>query len=132
MAPQSQPVITVNDSPLPSPESTRVRPQKFPAAGAALYIPLRHFWAHHGIAPPVTIRNAILVFSMPPLLPPSQPPPLGIAPPVCTRQVVLVFAAPTVQVEELPASVPSEETGCCSQLDSVGVELVVLDSVGVG
>uniref|UniRef100_A0A5B6ZK92 Putative double-stranded RNA-binding protein 2-like n=1 Tax=Davidia involucrata TaxID=16924 RepID=A0A5B6ZK92_DAVIN len=113
-APRSRPLIkTLNNSPLPSPESPRVRFQKFPAAGASPYIPVRHFRAHHGIAPPVTIRNAIPVFSVPPLPPPSQPqqlrrpPPLGIAPPVCIRQVVPVFAAPPVQLGELPASVSS-------------------------
>ncbi|CAK9136118.1 unnamed protein product [Ilex paraguariensis] len=110
-APQSHPTIaTVNDSPSPSVESPMVRLQKFPAAGAAPYIPVRHYRAHHGIAPPVTIRNAIPVFSAPPLPRPSQtsqvrrPPPLGVAPPVCVRQAVPAFAAPPVRVEDPPVS----------------------------
>ncbi|XP_059666067.1 double-stranded RNA-binding protein 6-like [Cornus florida] len=113
-APQSQPVITTaSDRSLPSPDNPRFQPPKFPAAGAAPYIPVRHFRAHHGIAPPVTIRNAIPVFSAPPLPPPKQPSqlsrplPLGIAPPVCIRQPVPVFAAPPVRIEEPPASMAS-------------------------
>uniref|UniRef100_A0A5B6ZMQ6 Putative double-stranded RNA-binding protein 2-like isoform X1 n=1 Tax=Davidia involucrata TaxID=16924 RepID=A0A5B6ZMQ6_DAVIN len=122
-------ITTVNDIPLPSSESPRVQPQKFPAAGAAPYIPIRHFRAHHGIAPPVTIRNAIPVFSAPPLPPPSrppqlrQPPSLGIAPPVCIRQVVPVFAAPPVRVEESSASVPSSTPpGSSSKASSVQID----------
>ncbi|KAF5947905.1 hypothetical protein HYC85_013862 [Camellia sinensis] len=105
---QSRPVTA--DAPLPSPESPRVRPQKFPATGAEPYIPVRHFRGHYGIAPPVTIRNAIPVFSAPPLPPPlSQSPqlrlpPSCIAPPVCVRQAVPVLAAPAC-VEEQPISI---------------------------
>ncbi|KAL6980362.1 Double-stranded RNA-binding protein 6 [Sarracenia purpurea var. burkii] len=95
---------TANDISLPSPESPWVRPQKFhAAAGAAPYIPIRHFRPYHGIAPPVTIRNAIPVFSAPPppqQLRPPPPPPSSIAPPVCVRQTVPVFAAPSLNVEE--------------------------------
>ncbi|KAL3338336.1 hypothetical protein AABB24_030468 [Solanum stoloniferum] len=89
-------------------DSHRVRPEKFPAAGAAPYIPVRHFGPHHRMAPPVTIRNAIPVFSAPPLPQSSQPPRvmrppgLGVAPPVCIRQAVPVYAAPPVRAEELP------------------------------
>ncbi|GFS31310.1 dsRNA-binding protein 2 [Actinidia rufa] len=109
---ESQPVIAIpNDIPLPLPESPRVQRQNFYAAGAAPYIPLRHLGAHHGIAPPVAIRNVIPVFSAPPLPPPSQsaelrrPPPAScIAPPVCIRQAVPVFAAPPVHAEERSVS----------------------------
>lgn len=89
-------------------DSHRVRPEKFPAAGAAPYIPVRHFGPHHRMAPPVTIRNAVPVFSAPPLPQSSQPPrlmrppSLGVAPPVCIRQAVPVYAAPPVRAKELP------------------------------
>ncbi|MCD7451425.1 hypothetical protein HAX54_011734 [Datura stramonium] len=110
-------------------DSHRVRPEKFPAAGAAPYIPVRHFGPHHRMAPPVTIRNAIPVFSAPPprqssqsprmMRPPGlgvapplrqssqptrvmRPPGLGVAPPVCIRQAVPVYAAPPIRAEELP------------------------------
>ncbi|XP_059628310.1 double-stranded RNA-binding protein 2-like [Cornus florida] len=111
IAPQSQSLITsVNESSLPSPKSPKVRPQKFPAAGAAPYIPVRHFRAHYGIAPPVTIRNAIPVFSARPVPPPSPqllPRPLGVAPPVCIRQAEPVYGAPPVRLEEPRASMVS-------------------------
>ncbi|XP_028104496.1 double-stranded RNA-binding protein 6-like [Camellia sinensis] len=118
---QSRPVTA--DAPLPSPESPRVRPQKFPATGAEPYIPVRHFRGHYGIAPPVTIRNAIPVFSAPPLPPPlSQSPqlrlpPSCIAPPVCIRQAVPVFAAPAC-VEEQPISIapPTPVSGSSAQI----------------
>ncbi|CAN4096201.1 unnamed protein product [Withania somnifera] len=90
-------------------EGHKVRPEKFPAAGAAPYIPVRHFGPHHRMAPPVTIRNAVPAFSAPPLPQSSQPPRvmrppgLGVAPPVCIRQAVPVYAAPPpVRAEELP------------------------------
>ncbi|CAL5343446.1 unnamed protein product [Camellia sinensis] len=118
---QSRPVTA--DAPLPSPESPRVRPQKFPATGAEPYIPVRHFRGHYGIAPPVTIRNAIPVFSAPPLPPPlSQSPqlrlpPSCIAPPVCIRQAVPVLAAPAC-VEEQPISIapPTPVSGSSAQI----------------
>ncbi|OVA10136.1 Double-stranded RNA-binding domain [Macleaya cordata] len=114
-APRNRPAPTTpNDSTLPSrclpTEGRGVRPQKFPAAGAAPYIPIRHFRPpYHGVAPPVTIRTAVPVFSAPPLPPPAHrppplmgPPPVHISPPVCIRQAVPVFAAPPVRIEEQP------------------------------
>ncbi|XP_057480848.1 double-stranded RNA-binding protein 2-like [Actinidia eriantha] len=116
----------------PSPEGRVVRPQRFPAAGAAPYVPIRHCRTpYQGIAPPVTVRSVVPVFSAPPLPPPchgvappvtvrtavpvfSAPPPpvrpsqvappqpVRIAPPVCIRQAVPVFAAPPVLKEEPP------------------------------
>ncbi|CAI9273420.1 unnamed protein product [Lactuca saligna] len=92
-------------------EKQSPRPHKFPAVGAAPYIPVRHF---RGIAPPVTIRNAIPVFSAPPLpvppphigipqgnqLPPQfrGMPPMcgGVAPPVTIRQAVPVYSSPNI------------------------------------
>ncbi|CAI9767476.1 unnamed protein product [Fraxinus pennsylvanica] len=110
---QSQPVITsTNESPTSLVENHTIGPQKFPAAGAAPYIPARHFNQHHRIASPVTIRNAIPVFSAPRFPPPQaslmmRPPPLGMAPSVCIRQAVPVFAAAPVRIEELPMLDPT-------------------------
>ncbi|KAL2549590.1 Double-stranded RNA-binding protein 2 [Forsythia ovata] len=110
---QSQPVfITTKESPPSLVENDNVQPLKFPAARAAPYIPVRHCNPHHRIAPPVTIRNAIPVFSTPPLPPPQsslvmRSQPLGMAPPVCIRQAVPVFNAPPVRVEELPVLNPT-------------------------
>ncbi|XP_031400539.1 double-stranded RNA-binding protein 2-like isoform X2 [Punica granatum] len=107
-----------NENPVPPPQSTSLdsrgaRLNKFPAAGAAPYVPIRTFRTScHGIAPPVTIRTARPVFSAPPRPPPqrlSSPmaqaamaPPVGIAPPVCIRQAVPVSAAPLAQTEDAP------------------------------
>ncbi|KAJ8557176.1 hypothetical protein K7X08_002801 [Anisodus acutangulus] len=88
-------------------ESHSVRADKFPVVGAVPYIPIRHFGPHHRMAPPVTIRNTIPVFSARPLPPPSQsprasrPPGFGVAPPVCVRQTVPVYAAPPTRPDEL-------------------------------
>ncbi|KAJ4843175.1 Double-stranded RNA-binding protein 2 [Turnera subulata] len=86
----------------PMPELRGIRPQKFPAAGAVPYVPIRQFGSTcHSIAPPVTIRTAVPVFSAPPLPPPSALPPqvmraqpIRMAQPVTIRQAVPVFAAP--------------------------------------
>ncbi|KAG5566714.1 hypothetical protein RHGRI_002308 [Rhododendron griersonianum] len=80
-------------------------PLRFPAAGVSPYIPIRHCSTpYRGIAPPVTVRTAVPVFSAPPLPPPSMRPsqvvqhqPVQIAPLVCVKQAVLV------QKEEPPA-----------------------------
>ncbi|CAN6479345.1 unnamed protein product [Victoria cruziana] len=60
------------------------------------YVPYNRA-AYHGspsMAPPVTIRNAVPVFSAMPLPPPMCRPPQMVAPPVQIRPVVRVFAAP--------------------------------------
>ncbi|RAL37477.1 hypothetical protein DM860_000171 [Cuscuta australis] len=59
------------------------------------------------IAPPVTIRTSIPVFSAPP-----RAPPVRVAPPVCIRQAVPVFAAPQAPKENAVVSSPEnkEET----------------------
>ncbi|XP_014494383.1 double-stranded RNA-binding protein 2 [Vigna radiata var. radiata] len=92
-------------------DSRRIRRPKFPAAGAAPYVPIRQMRPPcQGMAPPVTIRTAIPVFSPAPptaatmSLPVLRAPPVRVAPPVTIRQAVPVFAAPPVRVEE---SVPS-------------------------
>ncbi|KAK1409596.1 hypothetical protein QVD17_36123 [Tagetes erecta] len=99
---------------------------KFPAVGAAPYIPVSHFRAHHGIAPPVTIRNAIPVFAAPSLpiphmgiAPPQfrgMPPTMcGVAPPVTVRQALPVYSAPNIPkpaIKIVPTSIPPiEEKG---------------------
>ncbi|MCL7046898.1 hypothetical protein MKW94_000281 [Papaver nudicaule] len=104
-APRNRPVVH-NDSQTPRcqpTESRGVRPQMFPAAGAAPYIPMRHFRpSYHGMAPPVTMRTSIPCFSAPPLSQAHRHPPLMGPPPVCIRQTVPVFAAPPVRREEPP------------------------------
>ncbi|ONK70690.1 uncharacterized protein A4U43_C04F510 [Asparagus officinalis] len=94
-------------SPAPSEGSSTVpfMPQKFPAAGAPPYVPIRQQYRmpYHGMAPPVTIRSAVPCFSAPPLPPPSaghhlspamSPQPIRMASPVRIRQAVPVFSAP--------------------------------------
>ncbi|CAA2954443.1 double-stranded RNA-binding protein 2-like isoform X2 [Olea europaea var. sylvestris] len=93
-------------------ENDKVQPLKFPMARAAPYVPVQHCGPHHRIAPPVTIRNTIPVFSTPPLPPPQsslviRPQPLGMAPPVCVRQAVPVLTAASVRAEELPVLNPT-------------------------
>ncbi|KAL1553230.1 double-stranded RNA-binding protein 2-like [Salvia divinorum] len=105
----SQPMVTV---PIEGQSSVadifKPRPQKFPAVGAAPYIPV-HCNLRSRIAPPVTIRNTIPVFSAPPLPSPQsslvmRPPTLHMAPPVSIRQAVPAFAAP-VRMDELSSMV---------------------------
>ncbi|KAF7152552.1 hypothetical protein RHSIM_Rhsim01G0216200 [Rhododendron simsii] len=70
---------TTNDASSGSP----VPPQRFLAAGVSPYIPIRHCSTpYRGIAPPVTVRTAVPVFSAPPLPPPSlrDGPPAVVAP----------------------------------------------------
>ncbi|XP_015874438.1 double-stranded RNA-binding protein 2 isoform X2 [Ziziphus jujuba] len=110
-APRSRPQLNaVNDSPLSEGHAT-TRPLKFPAAGATPYVPIRQLRTPcHGVAPPVTIRTAVPVFSAPPRpSPPAvpcqvmRPPHVRIAPPVTIRQAVPVFASPPVRKEDAPA-----------------------------
>ncbi|KAF8402748.1 hypothetical protein HHK36_010838 [Tetracentron sinense] len=134
-APRIRPVsTTANDVPQSNsqfllPGTRGIRPQKFPAARAMPYIPVQHFRApYHGIAPPVTIRTAVPVFSAPPLPPPPGrppqvmgPPPVRISPPVRIRQAVPVFAAPPVRIEEPPIlTVPAPPTSSSVQIEETG------------
>ncbi|KAI0493454.1 hypothetical protein KFK09_023570 [Dendrobium nobile] len=81
------------------------RPQKFPAAGALRYVPVRNYGVpFHAVAQPVTIRTAVPVFSAPPLPPPSQAPPFEKASPVSVRPVVPVFTSPPSNVMKEPVS----------------------------
>lgn len=100
---QSQPMGVPNETYSSLLENIKPR---FPAAGAPPYIPVRHCNMHNRMAPPVTIRNAIPVFSAPPLPAPQsslvmRPPTLGRAPPVSVRQAV------PVRMEEQPIGHPS-------------------------
>ncbi|XP_004505998.1 double-stranded RNA-binding protein 2 [Cicer arietinum] len=87
-----------------TPEIRWTRRPKFPAAGAAPYVPIRHMRSPcQGIAPPVTIRTAIPVFSPPPAAVSPQiirPPPVHVASPINIRQAVPVNAAPPVRLDE--------------------------------
>ncbi|CAM0956769.1 unnamed protein product [Alopecurus aequalis] len=77
---------------------------RFPAAEAAPYVPVGHYGRPcHSMAPPVTIRSSIPVFSAPPLPPPSgrtqqlppllsNPPPIRMASPVRIRPASPLFA----------------------------------------
>ncbi|CAK9143246.1 unnamed protein product [Ilex paraguariensis] len=94
----------------PVPEVRAIRPHRFPAAAAAPYVPVQHCRTpYQGIAPPVTVRTAVPVFSAPPHSMQSpqvmQPRPERIAPPVCIRQAVPVFARPPVHKGELPTAI---------------------------
>lgn len=95
-------------------ESRVTRPLRFPAAGAAPYVPIRQMRSPcHGIAPPVAVRTIVPVFSAPPLPPPAsvhqviRAPPVRVAPPVSIRQAVPVYASPPPRKEE-PAPVQKD------------------------
>ncbi|KAM1040398.1 hypothetical protein TB2_029248 [Malus domestica] len=102
----------VTSSQASSIDSRVMRPQRFPAAGAAPYVPIRQLRTPcHGIAPPVTIRTAVPVFSAPPLPPPhAMPcqtmriPPLRVAPPVTVRQAAPVFSSSPVKKDDPPTT----------------------------
>lgn len=120
--------MTINDShsslsqPLPqsqasSSEGRSVCTPISPAPGAAPYMPVRQYnrTPYRSIAPPVTIRTAVPVFSAPPRQQPTGCPPqmmqarpVRVAPPVCIRQAVPVFAAPPAKKETVAhATTPS-------------------------
>ncbi|KAL0907366.1 hypothetical protein M5K25_021772 [Dendrobium thyrsiflorum] len=90
------------------------RPQKFLAAGALRYVPVRNYGVpFHAVAQPVTIRTAVPVFSAPPLPPPqghhlpaSPAPPFEKASPVRVRPVVPVFASPPSNVAAVSPAAP--------------------------
>ncbi|KAF5727452.1 Double-stranded RNA-binding protein 2 [Tripterygium wilfordii] len=106
----------VPSSPLPTQDVRGIRPQKFPAAGAAPYVPIRQIRTScHGVAPPVTIRTVVPVFSAPPIPPPSaishqamRAAPVRVAPPVNIRHAVPAHAAPTSRKED-PQSILKDD-----------------------
>ncbi|XP_038990575.1 double-stranded RNA-binding protein 2-like isoform X2 [Hibiscus syriacus] len=107
-----------NDKPIPTsyqtpvPESHGARPQKFPAAGAVPYVPIRQLRAPcHGIAPPVTIRTAVPVFSAPPRPSPSavSPQPPASAIPTHPAQYLLPAQQPqSVPPHQSPSLLPTQ------------------------
>ncbi|KAG4989015.1 hypothetical protein AAZX31_11G173400 [Glycine max] len=109
-----------------TPDSRGIRRPKFPAAGAAPYVPIRQMRPCQGMAPPVTIRTAIPVFSPPP--PPAaaavshqvlRAPHVRVAPPVTIRQAVPVFAAPPPPVrKDEPVPIPKDEPVAVPKDDS--------------
>lgn len=100
MATQNRPISPAPHEPSSSSsphQNHPIRQPHFPAAGPSPYVPVhRYRLPHQGLAPPVTMRTAVPVFSAPPS--PSrqvmQPRPVKIAPPICIRQAVPVFSAP--------------------------------------
>ncbi|KAH6836507.1 dsRNA-binding protein 2 [Perilla frutescens var. hirtella] len=102
-ASRSRPSSIINDThtassqPLPSPRppspelgTTTTHTQRYP-----VYPRVNQCRApYKGIAPPVTIRTSVPVFSAPPAARTMQPRPCGIAPPVHIRQAIPVFSAP--------------------------------------
>ncbi|KAG4979829.1 hypothetical protein AAZX31_12G072500 [Glycine max] len=98
-----------------TPESRGIRRPKFPAAGAAPYVPIRQMRPCQGMAPPVTIRTAIPVFSPPPAAAAVshqvlRAPHVRVAPPVTIRQAVPVFATPPPPIrKDEPVPIPKDE-----------------------
>ncbi|MED6216906.1 Double-stranded RNA-binding protein 2 [Stylosanthes scabra] len=94
-------------------ESRVNRRPRFPAAGAAPYVPIGQMRSPcRGIAPPVTIRTAVPVFSAPPAAlshHPLRAPPLRAAPPVTIRQAIPVFSAPPVRKDEPVTTPPAQK-----------------------
>lgn len=107
------PLIRPKSNPRPRPDSSTDMSQassprpKFPAPGAPPYVPVRHYRIPcHAMAPPVTVRTAVPVFSAPPLPPPSTgvghnlppimglPPSIRMASPVRIRPAIPVFSSP--------------------------------------
>lgn len=116
-------------SPATADRSQDGRLNKFAAAGAAPYIPVQRFSMpyHGGMAPSVTIRTAVPVFSAPPLprstghhLPPVMNPPVRMASPVRIRPPVRpgpVYAARPassvipIQLRERPSAFAARTPG---------------------
>lgn len=128
-APQYRPSsATTNDASTGSSQP----PQRFPAAGVSPYIPIRHCnTPYRGIAPPVTVRTAVPVFSAPP---PSMRPsqvvqrqPVQIAPPVRIRQALPVQKEePPVRKDGSPAVVaPAPRRESLDQADELLEQLKI-------
>ncbi|KAL3530568.1 hypothetical protein ACH5RR_009890 [Cinchona calisaya] len=115
----------------PSSEGRAIHSQRYPTTEAIPYLPFKQYRSSYkGIAPPVTIRTAVPVYSEPPLPAPSaghprgmQPGPVRMAPPVCIRQTVPVFAAAPASKGELPSSRACSLTeNSTSQAEDSGIE----------
>ncbi|KAH1106031.1 hypothetical protein J1N35_009799 [Gossypium stocksii] len=103
---------TASDKPilptLQAPESRGPRMQKFPVAGAAPYVPIQQFRTScHGVAPPVTIRTAVPVFSAPPRPAPSAVSPQPAASAVPTQQGQSGLSSQPPQCAASPQQPPS-------------------------
>ncbi|GKV08298.1 hypothetical protein SLEP1_g19951 [Rubroshorea leprosula] len=97
-------LTTMNDKPMPSqapvPDVRGIHPHRFPAAGAAPYVPIRQYRTPcQGMAPPVTIRTTVPVFSAPPR---PQPSVVSPKPPASEH--------PAVQTHSLHPSQPTPST----------------------
>ncbi|XP_041990653.1 double-stranded RNA-binding protein 2-like [Salvia splendens] len=112
----------------PSPEVGTTHTQRYPTIGAAPYIPVNQYRTpYHGIAPPVTMRTSVPVFSAPPLPPPAAQVmhcrPSGVVPPVRIRQAVPVSSAlkpPSVSAAEADRTCDVDESTaikCLEQLE---------------
>ncbi|KAG4972274.1 hypothetical protein AAZX31_13G307300 [Glycine max] len=128
--PQAAVAVTSDNSNLPqqscSLECRATRPLKFPAAGAAPYVPIRQMRPScQRIAPPVTIRTVVPAFAAPPASVPHpviRAPPVRVAPPVTIRQAVPLYAAPKQQ-KDLPTANAS------GQQDKLPVKIQEMDKV---
>ncbi|QCE09342.1 double-stranded RNA-binding protein 2-like [Vigna unguiculata] len=125
-----QAAVTSDNSTLPPQscalESRGTRPLKFPAVGAAPYVPIRQMRSScHGIAPAVTIRTVVPAFAAPPCPPPASVPPhpviraspMRVASAVNIRHAVPVYAAPPPRRDE-PAPIQKDlptATASCQQ-----------------
>lgn len=117
--------MSVNDRSMPASQASALevrgtRPQKFPAAGAAPYVPMRQYRTScHGIAPPVTIRTAVPVFSAPPLAPPSvlscQPPANANQPQPSLSLLSPQPAPASTHPSQPPSAVLPTQPPACSQ-----------------
>ncbi|KAL1544137.1 Double-stranded RNA-binding protein 2 [Salvia divinorum] len=111
-ASRSRPSFIINNTTSPRPPSPEVgttHTQRYPVVGAGPSVPVNQYRTPcHGIAPPVTMRTAVPVFSAPPLPPPAaqvmHTRSSGVVPPVRLRQAVPVFSAPK------PPSVSADRT----------------------
>lgn len=78
-----------------SSSSSSPSPSSSPHQNRQTYVPVRYYRAPHlAVAPPVTMRTAVPVFSAPPVRQVVQSRPVKVAPPICVRQAVPVFSAP--------------------------------------
>lgn len=119
-------------------ESSNSR-SRFPAAQAAPYVPVGHYrMPCHSMAPPVTVRSSIPVFSAPPLPPPSgrtqqlppllsNPPPIRMASPVRMRPASPLFAPPSGPVQR-PRPVMSVQLRDVQQKPSPVIPVQVKDA----
>ncbi|PIN15051.1 hypothetical protein CDL12_12314 [Handroanthus impetiginosus] len=126
--PQNRPPSVIKDSHNPSSQEIKTtQGQRFPAVGAAPYVPMRQ--CYQGIAPPVTMRTQVPVFSAPPAPRPARmmhPQAVRAAPPVSIRQVIPAFAAPS-GLRDNPTSATSSSTPSKELLDEDDGSLVDVD-----